>query len=67
MAKVATIVGTPGMCSDDGRALTYSWRLQTNDCDGNGFYDERGRFPTEDAAREWCDEHGYKVTSTAWT
>ena len=67
MTKIANLVGTPGMCSDDGRALTYSWRLQTNDHDGRGFYDERGHFPTEQAAQKWCEERGYIITKTAWT
>ena len=67
MTKVATIVGTPGICSDGGRAITYHWRLQTNDSGGAGYYDERGYFPTEKAARDWCRENDYTVNKVAWT
>lgn len=65
--KVATIVGVPGMCSDDGRALTYGYRVQTNDWGGVGFYNEAGYQPDEVSARKWCEDHGYTVTKVAHT
>ncbi len=64
--KVATVVGRAGMCSDDGRALTYWWAVQTNDFGGRGFYtDPQGHFDTEQQARDWAALRGYAVTNRA--
>lgn len=64
--KVATIVGTAGMCSDDGRALSYYWRIFTNDSGGRGFYNEHYFGGDETGARGWCAERGYDVRNVAW-
>lgn len=64
--KVATLVGRAGMCSDDGRAITYYWQVQTNDNGGRGWYsDPQGCFDTEDQARAWAAAKGYEVTERA--
>lgn len=67
MSNVARIVGRPGMCSDDGRALTYGWSLYTNEASGQGFWNSPHWHPTEEAARDWCSVNGYEVQMTAWT
>lgn len=66
MEKVATIVGKAGMCSDDGRALTYGWRIFLNDHGGRGFYREHYFSGSEDGARAYCNERGYNVQKVAW-
>ncbi len=72
--KVAHIVGVPGMCSDDGRALTYGWNLYLNDHGGKGFWHGGPHSPnhasyhrTEDEAKAFAEKHGYTLTGTAWT
>ena len=65
-SKVATIVGTAGMCSDDGRALTYYWRIFTNERGGVGFYREHLCQGEEATARKWCADRGYSVQKVAW-
>jgi hypothetical protein len=64
--KVASLIGTPGLVSDCGRAITYYWRLYTNDQRGEGFYDHHKYFKTEAEARSWCTANGYTITKTAW-
>lgn len=72
--KVAKIVGVPGMCSDDGRALTYGWNLYLNDHGGVGFWhggpalsNHASYHSTEEGARERATSLGYEVQMTAWT
>lgn len=65
--RVASIVGIPGMCSDDGRALTYYYQTYLNENSGKGFYREGGNFSTEEAAEAHLVSQGYTVTSKAWT
>lgn len=61
--KVAIIVGEAGICSDDGRALTYAWRIMVNEHGGRGFYTDAKRIwnAPESEAREWCKQNGYHV------
>ena len=67
--KVASIIGEAGMCSDDGRAFTHSWRIMTNEHGGRGWYKDAKRIwnSPESEARKWCEENGYRVTKVAWT
>lgn len=62
--KVATIVGRPGMCRDDGSAITYYYQVQTNEYGGTGWYSEpRGFFNDEYGAMAWAMHHRYDVTN----
>lgn len=68
--KVATLVGRAGMCSDDGRALTYGWDLYLNRNGGAGWYDSPLYFSGlngEVEAIKYCEENGYNITSKAIT
>lgn len=73
MKKVASICGRSGMCSDDGRAITYDWQLFLNDHGGQGFwhggpgYPNHGRaFDTEADARAYAGKLGYEVREVRW-
>lgn len=66
MSKVASIHGKPGMCRDDGSAITYFHQVYTNEYGGAGWYKERGIFNDEPAAERWCCENGYTVTNKSW-
>lgn len=65
--KVAVVIGRPGMCSDDGRAITYYWQYQTNEYGGKGYYSEpRGHFNEASEARDAVEKLGYKVLGEHW-
>jgi len=68
--KVVKIVGIPGMCSDDGRALTYGYNLYLNNYGGRGFYENARYFGGDDGnikAREYAETNGYRIELEAVT
>lgn len=62
----AHIHSKPGMCSDDGRAITLGWYVQTSPRRDAHFWSDPHYFPTEEAARAWCAEKKAEVLSVSW-
>lgn len=61
----AKIVFKPGICSDDGRALTGWWDVYTAARKDQHFWNEPRLFETEEAAREWCTATGHEIVGVS--
>ena len=62
----AHIHSKPGMCSDDGRALTLCWYVQTAKRRDQHLWSNAQFFPTEEAARDYCARIGAEIVGVAW-
>ena len=67
MNGLAAIVFKPGMCSDDGRAITGWWDVYIKTDLKAYYWNEPRLFNTEKEAIEWCNQQNYKIENVSWT
>lgn len=66
MKGFAKIVFKPGMCSDDGRALTGWWDVYTAKTLNQHFWTEPRLFKTEEEAKAWCITNDLTIAGVSW-
>lgn len=65
MKGEAAICFIPGICSDDGRALTGWWNIYVRHNPSGHFWDEPELAKTQEEAVQWCVARSLKIVSVS--